>query len=531
MFANKNETDLANDMVALEDTLPKCEVLLRSMLGSNSGQNATLLKNYCLSHKDDELVVDMVIYLWYRGWEFNLEEFCPKERCAVEAHKYIFEEPDRCRNFDLAMTLVKYCLINYMYEDMNAISLLAFMLKHGIGIPANPYLAADWLEIVMRSNNDSDKTRCVAFVYFEGRLAYEGLAGVTVQNEREGRKLLAAARRDNLDANFFCAAEYFDRTNGIQTSRNRRLPWWARLFNGGICESTMFIEQEVNLYRASHVPVRVEDIGVSCALARCVLGFVDERTLTMLKVEDEKGIDYEEFGETRREIKNERTHWIGCTYLFGEKHIYNQEKALLYLTKAGEAGYCPAWRVLVYGYDQGLLGRRKGDAVKWINKLSKVGEAYGLEMKGDYYLKGYYHSTHSMNDAIVCYSLAARKGRINAMYDLAVGFLFGKDEWTLDLDKGAYWLGQCISLPRKHPIINTLMGVCLCVGRGIRKNDCEGRKFLKRAKNAGCDVARYILSGRYPLPMALESTVEWLEGKYSSYDMDRRDKIDTKDSK
>lgn len=527
MLEKNDEIARINDIIAMEKALPRSAQFLDCMWTRFGKPNPMYLARYCREHKNIRIVKDMVVYLWYLGWDFDLGEYCSKGDYAVLAHRYIFEEPDYCRNFDIAFKLLRYCLVNSRYEDMNAISLLAFMLKYGIGLPSDRRAAADWLEIVEHSNADSEKTRSVAFVYFEGRLAYEGLDGIVERDEVKGRKLLAAARRDNLDESFFCIADYFDQINGGNITRNRKIPKWAHLFNGCICESTMFIEYEVAALSNRNsciVQGRNEDAGLSCALARFYSGFEDERTLKLLLAEADGDFPHETLVEMKLGIKDTLMYCIGWLYLFGGEKICNSEKALRYLTEAGNANNKLALKLLVNCCDSGLLGRRKGDAVKWINKLIAEGDAFGFWMKGKYYLDGYYPSEHRLNNAILCYGLAARKGDAKSMRRLAVGFLFGADGWSPDLEKGIYWLMMCLQAREEVPFMNTVMGVCLCVGRGLCADERKGRMYLEKARDGGDAVAGYILSGRYALQRAVMSTLEWLEGKYSSYDENYREK-------
>lgn len=525
MLERDEEIARINDIMAMEKALPRSAVFLDCMWRRFGKPNPMFLARYCRTHKDDRLVTDMVVYLWYSGWDFDLGEYCSKGDYAVLAHRYIFEESGYCRNFDIAFTLLRYCLVNFRYKDMNAISLLAFMLKYGIGIPSDRRAASDWLEIVEHSNADSEKTRSVAFVYFEGRLAYEGLDGIVERDEVKGRKLLAAARRDNLDESFFCIADYFDQINGGNITQNRKIPKLAHLFNGCICESTMIIEYEVAALRNLDIAHgRNEDAGLSCALARVYSGIEDERTLKLLLAEADCDFPHETLGEVKFGIKDTLMYCIGWLYLFGGEKIYNSEKALRYLTEAGDANNKSALRLLVNCYDSELFGKRKGDAVKWINKLAAKGDALGLWMKGKYYLDGYYPSEHRLNNAILCYGLAARKGEAKSMRRLAEGFLFGADGWPRDLEKGIYWLMMCLQAREKILFMNTVMGVCLCVGHGLCADERKGRMYLARASNGGDAVARYILSRGYALQRAAKSTLEWLEGKYSSYDENHREK-------
>lgn len=526
MLDRKEEIERINDIIAMEKALPRSAALLDCMWERFGKPSPAYLARYCRLHKKDRLVTDMVVYLWYLGWDFEISEFCPEDSYSVLAHRYIFEESDYCRNFDLALKLLRYCLVKFRYGDMNAISLLAFMLKYGIGLSSDCRAASDWLEIVKCSNADSEKTRSVAFVYFEGRLAYEGLDGIAVRDEAKGRKLLAAARRNNLDESFFCVADYFDQINGYNITQNRRLSKGAHLFNGGICESTMFIEDEVSLLRNSYiVHGQNEDIGLSCALARYYSGMEDERTLKILLTEVGCDFPHETCGEMKFGIKDLLMYCIGWLYLFGEDKICNHEKALQYLTEAGNANNKSALRLLVGCYDRGLFGKRKGTAVKWISKLVAEGDAFGLWMKGKYYFEGYYPSEHRLNNAILCYGLAARKGDAESMRCLAEGFLFGAGGWPLDIEKGIYWLMMCLQAKEEIPFMNTVMGVCLCVGRGLCADERKGRMCFEKARDGGDAVAHYILSGRYALQRAVMSTLEWLEGKYSSYDENHRERL------
>lgn len=382
MLEKDEETARINDIVAMEKALPKSAAFLDCMWRRFGKPNPMFLARYCRAHKDSRLVTDMVVYLWYLGWDFDLSEYCPKDGYAVLAHRYIFEEPGYCRNFNLAFELLRYCLVYFRYEDMNAISLLAFMLKYGIGLSPDCRAASDWLEIVKHSNANSKKTRSVAFVYFEGRLAYEGLDGIVERDEAKGRELLEDARRDNVDESFLCIADYYDQINGGNITQNRGMPEWAHLFNGGICESTMRIEDAVALLSNPCVAQgQNKDLGLSCALARCYSGLANEHTLKMALDEVDCDFPHETIREIKLGIGDTLVYCIGWLYLYGEEKICNHEKAWLYLTEAANANNKAALRLLVDCYDDGLFGERKGDADKWKSKLAAEENASGLRME------------------------------------------------------------------------------------------------------------------------------------------------------
>ena len=161
----------------------------------------------------------------------------------------------------------------------------------------------------------------------------------------------------------------------------------------------------------------------------------------------------------------EGQHVLGLCYLGNFDVEKNEDKAIKYLTKAGEAGVA---------YAQYELGR-------YYENNDQIG--------------------NNVEKAIYWYKQAAKQGNVEAQYKLALcyanGYGVAKDEY-----KTFYWFEQASK--QGNAVAQNRLAICYEVGKGIKQDKEKAFYWYEQAANQGFDWGQKNLADCYALGKGVE---------------------------
>ena len=245
----------------------------------------------------------------------------------------------------------------------------------------------------------------------------------------------------------------------------------------------------------------------------------------------------------------------------------NEDEALMWLTKAAEAGSASAQMKLAGKYEEGkMVAQSYEEAIRWYEKAAKKNkyaivclkeiyeklgsqsDAAGLYNLGKLFLdeKAYQEAekyflmsaekgnTDAMNrlgllhankkeyqEAIKWYRMAAEKGHASAMYNLALNYAEGNGV-EKNAQEAIKWYRMASE--KGHEVAMYCLGEMYAKGNGVVKNAQEAIKWYRMAAEKGYHIAMYSLGEMYYLrgltKRGLPDDKKELNGEVVDFDKD-----------
>jgi len=194
---------------------------------------------------------------------------------------------------------------------------------------------------------------------------------------------------------------------------------------------------------------------------------------------------------------------LGYDHVWGFGFRKDAVKAVQWLRRSANQGYAPAELLLGSAYDEGTgVHQDDNEAITWYQRaadqnyaLAKFMLATKYEFARNGLSRDHDKAEQLWKESVEPLSVEAEKGEVLAQCDLGLAYLYG---WGIKKDntEGFKWLRKAAE--QGHPMGEGVLGIAYHAGWGdVPPNDDEAVKWLQKAAEQNVHEAQYVLGMAY----------------------------------